>query len=60
MTEETKLDLEFPEDPGCLTLPEDMVEATDFKAEDAIKLDMSVKLPEFFSLGKWIYKTSNQ
>ena len=60
MTEETKLGLEFPEDPGCLTLPEDMVEATDFKAEDAIKLDMSVKLPEFFSLGKWIYKTSNQ
>ena len=45
---------------GALTLPEDMAEATDFKAEEAIKLDKSVKLPESFSLGKWIYKTSNQ
>lgn len=44
----------------ALTLPEDMAEATDFDATEAIKLDMSVKLPEFFSLGKWIYKTSNQ
>lgn len=45
---------------SALTLPEDMVEATDFEAEEAIKLDYSVKLPDFFSLGKWIYKTSNQ
>ena len=45
---------------GCLTLPEEFAEATDFEAEEAIKLDYSVKLPEFFSLGKWIYKTSNQ
>lgn len=45
---------------GALTLPEDMAEATDFEAEEAIKLDMSVKLPDFYSLGKWIYKTSNQ
>lgn len=44
----------------CLTLPEDMVEATDFKAEEAIKLDMSIKLPKFFSLWEWIYKTQNQ
>ena len=50
----------FPDDPGCLTLPEDMAEATDFKAEEAIELDYSVKLPEFFSLWEWIYETSNQ
>ena len=50
----------FPDDPWCLTLPEGMAEATDFKAEEAIKLDMSVKLPDFFSLGEWIYETSNQ
>lgn len=50
----------FPDDPGCLTLPEDMAEATDFKADEAIKLDYDVKLPNSFSLGKWIYKTSNQ
>lgn len=45
---------------GALTLPEEYAEATDFDAEEAIKLDYSVKLPEFFSLWKWIYKTSNQ
>lgn len=45
---------------GCLTLPASFAEATDFQAEEAIKVDYSVKLPEFFSLGKWIYKTSNQ
>lgn len=45
---------------SCLTLPEDMAEATDFKAEEAIKVDMNVKLPESFSLWQWIYKTSNQ
>lgn len=50
----------FPEDPGCLTLPEAMAEATDFKAEEAIKLDMSIKLPSSYSLWQWIYKTSNQ
>lgn len=44
----------------ALTLPEDMAEATDFEAEEAIKVDMSVKLPAFYSLWKWIYKTSNQ
>lgn len=44
----------------ALTLPEEMAEATDFEAEEAIKVDYSVKLPEFFSLWKWIYKTSNQ
>lgn len=44
----------------CLTLPEDMAEATDFRAEEAIKLDKTVKLPASFSLWKWIYKTSNQ
>ena len=44
----------------CLTLPEDMMEATDFKAEEAIQLDLSVKLPEFYSLWEWIYETQNQ
>lgn len=44
----------------ALTLPEDMAEATDFNAEEAIEVDMSVELPEFFSLWKWIYETSNQ
>jgi len=27
-----------------------MAEATDFKAEEAIKLDLSIKLPAFYSL----------
>lgn len=45
---------------SCLTLPEDMAEATDFKAEEAINLDMSIKLPSFYSLWEWIYETSNQ
>lgn len=45
---------------GCLTLPASFAEATDFEAEEAIKVDYSVKLPEFYSLWKWIYKTSNQ
>ena len=44
----------------ALTLPEDMAEATDFEAEEAINIDYSVKLPDFFSLWEWIYKTSNQ
>ena len=47
-------------DPWCLTLPEDYVDARDFKAEEAIALDMSIKLPSFFSLGKWVYKTNYQ
>lgn len=51
---------DFPEDPWCLTLPEDMSEATDFKAEEAVEIDKTVELPKSFSLGQWIYKTSNQ
>jgi hypothetical protein len=35
---------------GCLTLPASFAEATDFEAEEAIKVDYSVKLPEFYSL----------
>jgi len=42
------------------SLPEDMAEATDFDAWEAIKLDYSTQLPESYSLGKWIYQTSNQ
>lgn len=44
----------------ALTLPEDMAEATDFEASEAIKINKNVKLPSSFSLWKWIYKTSNQ
>ena len=45
---------------SALTLPESFAEATDFVAEEAIKVDYSTQLPSSFSLGKWIYKTSNQ
>ena len=45
---------------SAICLPEDMAEATDFKAEEAIKLDLSIMLPAFYSLWEWIYKTSNQ
>lgn len=48
------------EDPGCLTLPEDMMDARDFKAEEVIQLDRSKPLPKSFSLGQWIYKTNYQ
>jgi hypothetical protein len=44
----------------CLTLPEDMCDERDFKAEEAIKIDKTIKLPSSYSLWKWIYKTSNQ
>lgn len=47
-------------DPWCLTLPEDYADERDFKADEAIALDMSIKLPSFFSLGKWVYKTNYQ
>lgn len=41
---------EIREDPGCLTLSEDMMDERDFKAEEAIKLDPSIELPKNFSL----------
>lgn len=47
-------------DPGCLTLPEEFVDERDFSAEEAIKLDFSLELPDTYSLWVWIYKTSNQ
>lgn len=47
-------------DPWCLTLPEEMADARDFKAEQAIELDLSIKLPSSFSLWTWIYKTNYQ
>ena len=47
-------------DPGCLTLPEDLCDERDFKAEEAIDLDLSITLPESYSLWIWIYKTSYQ
>jgi hypothetical protein len=37
-------------DPGCLTLPEDLCDERDFKAEEAIDLDLSITLPESYSL----------
>lgn len=45
---------------SAMCLPEEMAEATDFVAEEAINVDFSKPLPSSFSLGKWIYKTSNQ
>lgn len=45
---------------GCLTLPVEFASATDFKAEETIELDLSVKLPKSFSLGEWIYTTNYQ
>ena len=47
-------------DPWCLTLPREFAEATDFKAEEAVKIDKSVKLPSNYSLGEWVYKTNYQ
>ena len=47
-------------DPWCLTLPKELADERDFKAEQAIQLDYSIKLPSSFSLGERIYKTSNQ
>ena len=45
---------------GCLTLPEDLADARDYKAEATIELDYSIKLPNSFSLGEWIYSTNYQ
>jgi len=41
---------EIREDPGCLTLSEDMMDERDFKAEEVIDLDLTVELPKSFSL----------
>ena len=41
---------EIREDPGCLTLSEDMMDERDFKAEEVIKLDKTIQLPKSFSL----------
>lgn len=51
---------EIREDPGCLTLSEDMMDARDFKAEEVIKLDKTIQLPKSFSLWKWIRTTNYQ
>lgn len=48
------------EDPGCLTLSEDMMDTRDFKAEELIQLDRTVQLPKSFSLGKRVYTTNYQ
>lgn len=44
----------------CLTLPEEFADSRDFKADEAIQLDMDIELPVSYSLGKWIYKTNYQ
>lgn len=44
----------------CLSLPQDMCDERDFKAEQAIKIDEKIDLPESFSLGKWIWETNYQ
>lgn len=44
----------------CLTLPEWLADARDYKAEATIELDYSIKLPNSFSLGEWIYSTNYQ
>ena len=44
----------------CLTLPQEFASATDFKAEETIDLDWSIKLPKSFSLWEWIYQTNYQ
>ena len=36
---------EIREDPGCLTLSEDMMDERDFKAWEVIKLDKTIQLP---------------
>lgn len=48
------------EDPWCLTLSEEVMDARDFKAEEAIKLDLTIKLPKSFSLWEWVYMTNYQ
>lgn len=48
------------EDPWCLTLSSEMMDARDFVVWEAIELDTSIKLPKSFSLGEWIYKTNYQ
>jgi len=48
------------EDPWCLTLSEDMMDARDFKVEEAIYLDPYVELPKSFSLWKRIRTTNYQ
>lgn len=51
---------EIREDPGCLTLSEDMMDERDFKAEETVELDYTIELPKSFSLGKWIRNTNYQ
>ena len=48
------------ENPGCLCLPEDMMDERDFKAGEVIDLDTSIQLPKSFSLGKRVYRTNYQ
>lgn len=53
-------DLYTRNDPWCLTLSEDMMDERDFKAEEVIELDYSIKLPKSFSLWEWVYSTNYQ
>ncbi len=51
---------EIREDPGCLTLSQDMMDERDFVAWETIELDTSIQLPDSFSLWEWIWKTNYQ
>lgn len=51
---------EIREDPGCLTLSEDVMDERDFKAGEAIRLDETIELPKSFSLGKRVRTTNYQ
>lgn len=52
--------MDFENYNWCLTLPEEFASATDFKADEAIRLDWSITLPKSFSLWEWIYSTNYQ
>ena len=52
--------MDFENYNWCLCLPQEFASATDFKAEDTIELDLSVKLPKSFSLWEWVYQTNYQ
>jgi len=52
--------MDFENYNWCLTLPEELADARDFKAEQTIDLDWSIKLPKTFSLWERVYSTNYQ
>ena len=57
-TKTTKM--EEYENPWCLALSEETMDQRDFKAEEAVEIDMNVQLPDNFSLWERVYKTNYQ